>query len=249
MAVLILLPPSETKHARRRGFPADPAGWSFPELTPTRERVAAALREASAAPDAPARLGVSPGLLDEVARNLVLDTSPATRVADLYTGVLYDALDLPSMDAAARRRAWRWLVVVSALYGALRPRDLVAAYRLSMSADLPGLTGLAREWRGPLDPVLTAAAGRGAVVDMRSAPYAAAWTPTGAVRERWVQVRVPGASHHAKHTRGLVARRLCVEGVDARTPARVADVVARGFTTTLHEPTGPTRPWVLDVTP
>jgi len=32
--VLILLPPSESKANRRRGRPADPSTWSFPELAP-----------------------------------------------------------------------------------------------------------------------------------------------------------------------------------------------------------------------
>lgn len=38
----------------------------------------------------------------------------------LYTGVLYDALELASLTGPARARATRWIVVVSALYGALR---------------------------------------------------------------------------------------------------------------------------------
>ena len=101
--MLILLPPSESKANRRRGRPADPSTWSFPELGPTRARVAAALAEVSRSPDAPALLGVSPGLLDEVARNLVLDTAPATPAAEVYTGVLYDALG-PG-DARHRRSA------------------------------------------------------------------------------------------------------------------------------------------------
>ena len=149
--MLILLPPSESKANRRRGRPADPSTWSFPELGPTRARVAAALAEVSRSPDAPALLGVSPGLLDEVARNLVLDTAPATPAAEVYTGVLYDALDLAGLDTAARRRANRWLVVVSALHGAVRPGDRITAYRLSMGSTLPGLGPLAQLWRPALD--------------------------------------------------------------------------------------------------
>lgn len=247
--MLILLPPSESKWNRRRGRPADPGTWSFPELAPTRAKVAAALLQASRSPDAADLLGVSPGLLDEVARNLVLDTAPATPVGEVYTGVLYDALDLASLDAASRRRANRWLVVVSALHGAVRPGDRITAYRLSMGATLPGIGPLARVWRPALDEVLPAAAGRGVVVDCRSAAYATAWRPGARLAPRWVQVRVPGASHLAKHTRGLVARHLCVQGVTPRSAQALADVVAEAFDVRLHEPTGPTAPWVLDVAP
>ena len=108
--MLILLPPSESKANRRRGRPADPSPWSFPELADPRAAWPRALAEVSRPPDAPALLGVSAGLLDEVARNLVLDSAPATPAAEVYTGVLYDALGLATLDTAARRRANRWLV-------------------------------------------------------------------------------------------------------------------------------------------
>ncbi|HYN28573.1 MAG TPA: peroxide stress protein YaaA [Dermatophilaceae bacterium] len=245
--MLLLLPPSESKWQRPRGAPADPGSWSFPELAPARALVAAALREASASPDAPTLLGVSPGVLDDVARNLVLDTAPAAPAADVYTGVLYSALDLASLDTAARRRAYGWLVVVSALHGAVRPRDRIPAYRLAMGADLPGVGPLARFWRGPLGEVLPGAAGRGLVVDCRSAAYAGAWAPTGDLAARWVHVRVPGAGHATKHTRGLVARHLCIEGADPRAVPAVADVVGHAFDVTLTEPSRAGRPWVLDV--
>jgi cytoplasmic iron level regulating protein YaaA (DUF328/UPF0246 family) len=242
--VLILLPPSESKANRRRGRPADPSTWSFPELGPTRARVAAALAQVSRSPDAPDLLVVSAGLLDEVARNLVLDTA-----AEVYTGVLYDALGLATLDTAARRRANRWLVVVSALHGAVRPGDRITAYRLSMGSTLPGLGPLASLWRPELDRVLPTVAARGVIVDCRSAPYAAAWRPGADLAPRWVQVRVPGASHQAKHTRGLVARHLCVAGVTPRSVPALADVVAGGFDVQLNEPANARAPWVLDVVP
>lgn len=244
--MLILLPPSETKTGRTRGRAADPARLSFPELATTRAAVAEALATVSALPDATARLGVSPGLVAEVARNTRLADAPGVPAAEMYTGVLYDALDLATMDPAARRRANRWLVVVSALYGALRPTDKVAPYRLSMGVNLDGVGPLASVWRAPLADVLPAAAGRGAVVDCRSSTYAAAWVPQGDLAARWVQVRVPGATHMAKHTRGLVARHLCEAGRDVRRPEQLAEVVGERFSASLTEPRRPGQPWVLD---
>jgi uncharacterized protein len=244
--VLILLPPSETKTGRARGSPADPGRLSFPELASTRADVAAALAQVSAHPDAPALLGVSATLLADIAHNTRLGSAPAVPVAGLYTGVLYAALDLPSMDSATRRRANRWLVVISALFGALRPVDKVPPYRLSMGVSLGELGPLASVWRTPLAAVLPAAAGRGVVVDCRSSTYAAAWVPRGDLADRWVQIRVPGATHLAKHTRGLVARHLCESGVDAKTARALQDVVAQRFETTLTNPLRPGRPWTLN---
>jgi hypothetical protein len=244
---MILLPPSESKTGRRRGHPVDPAALSYPELAGTRRRVAEALRAVSLSPKAPELLGVSPNLLDDIARNLALDTAPGTPTAEVYTGVLYDALDLATLDPASRRRATRWVVVVSALYGAVRLTDRIAPYRLSMGVSLPGVGPLAPVWRPELSPVLSASVGGGVVVDCRSSPYAAAWPAGGDLARRWVAVRVPGASHFAKHTRGLVARHLCLEGVAPRSVPELAEVVAGRFDVTLHEPGRPGAAWVLDV--
>jgi hypothetical protein len=246
--VLILLPPSESKTARTRGRRLDLARLSFADLTATRTAVAAALATASAHPEAAQTLGVSPGLVDEVARNTALDSAPTLPAAQLYSGVLYDALGYATLSPAGRRRANRWLVVVSALYGAVRPTDPVAPYRLSMAVNLPGLGPLAGVWRPELARTLPAAAGRGLVVDCRSSTYAAAWAPSGALTQRWVQVRVPGATHQAKHTRGLVARAVCESGAEPRSPKELVDVLSPDFEVALAAPDRPGRPWVLSTT-
>jgi cytoplasmic iron level regulating protein YaaA (DUF328/UPF0246 family) len=246
LGVLILLPPSESKTGRIRGKPADPERVSFPELAPTRAEVAAVLALVSAHPDAPTMLGVSANLRADIAHNTRLGSAPAVTVADLYSGVLYSALNLASMDTVSRRRANRWLVVVSALYGALRLVDKVPPYRLSMGVNLGELGPLASVWRAPLAAVLPTAAGRGVVVDCRSSTYAAAWVPGGELAERWVQIRVPGATHMAKHTRGLVARHLCEAGVDARTAKALERVVSQRFETALTRPARAGHPWILD---
>jgi uncharacterized protein len=244
--VLILLPPSETKTGHCWGKPSNPDLLSFPELASTRIAVAQALARVSAQPDAPALLGVSANLGDDIAHNIRLDSAPAVSVADLYTGVLYEALGLPLMDSATRRRANRWLVVMSALYGAVRPTDKIPPYRLSMGVNLGDLGPLAAAWRAPLAAVLPIAARRGVIVDCRSSTYAAAWVPQDDLATRWVQVRVPGATHMAKRTRGLVARHLCEAGADARTVEALHRIVAQRFETTLTRPARRGRPWVLN---
>ena len=246
--MLILLPPSESKTGRTRGRPLDLASLSFPELTETRRTVAGSLAKVSAHPDAFDVLGVSPTLTAEVARNLALESASALPAARVYTGVLYDALDLSTLDTAARRRANRWLVTVSALFGAVRPSDSIVPYRLSMAVNLPGVGPLASTWKPELAQVLPRAAGRGVVVDCRSSTYAAAWTPSGDLADRWVQVRVPGATHMAKHTRGLVARHLCRLGADPRSVPAVVPLLQDAFGVRLTEPRRSGQPWVLEVT-
>ena len=233
--MLILLPPSEGKAAAvRRGRPVDLAGLSHPELTPTREAVLDALTRASAEPGAARTLGLSAGLADEVARNAELRRLPARPAIEVYTGVLYAALDYPSLTLAARRLANRSIRVQSALWGPVAPTDRIAPYRLPMGAALPGVGPLAGRWRGVLGPVMAELAGADIVVDARSAAYAAAWRPRGLDARRRVAVRVfteadghrTVVSHLTKHTRGLVARWLCQAGRAPRTPSAVAAVVA-----------------------
>jgi cytoplasmic iron level regulating protein YaaA (DUF328/UPF0246 family) len=218
---------------------------SFPELTAAREQVLDALVEVSARPDAPEVLGAGASLADVVAANTTLRTRPAAKAAQVYTGVLYDALDLATLPAAATRR----VLVFSALWGVLQPRDRVPGYRLSMGTTLPGIGPLAGFWRPQLSEVVKPA---GVVVDCRSSTYAAAWVPDADTAARTVGVRVLSGgrvvSHAAKHTRGLVARHLLTRaGRAPRTPGALHDAVAEAFDAKLLEPARRGGSWTLEV--
>jgi cytoplasmic iron level regulating protein YaaA (DUF328/UPF0246 family) len=231
--MLILLPPSESKAADGDGPPLDVAGLSFPVLTKTRERVLTALEKLCAGREERARqvLGLSPGLVEEIARNRGLRDAPTLPAARLYTGVLYDNLDLATLDPD---RVARSVVIFSGLWGALRATDRVPAYRLAMGVKLPRLGALAAVWR----PVLTTALPTdGLIVDMRSAPYAAAWRPktvkVSVFREQ--DGRRTVVSHMAKATRGAVARALLQNAADPATPEElVKTLVDLGYAAELN---------------
>jgi uncharacterized protein len=225
-AVLVLLPPSEGKTAPGSGAPLDLGGLSYPELTATRERVLDAVVKLSGGRPARAlaALGLSERQAGELDRNAALGTAPAAPAAEVYTGVLYERVRLPELAPAARAR----VLIASALWGVVRPDDRIPAYRLSMTARLPRLGGLPARWRPALRAALP---DEGLVVDLRSGPYAAAWTPRAAelVAVRAFTERAgrrTAVSHMVKATRGDVARLL----LDARTPPRdaaeVAEIVA-----------------------
>ncbi len=246
--MLILLPPSEGKTQRRRGRTLDLETLSFPQLTGLRTRVIEGVGEISARPDAHRLLGVSPNLVEEVARNTRLHVAATAPAGEVYTGVLYDALALASLDPTSRRRANRRIVILSALFGALRPTDRVPAYRLHPCVRLPGIGELTQAWRSVLSSVLEEEAGpKRLIVDCRSNTYASMWNPRGSLGERRVQITVPGASHQAKHTRGLVARHLVLSAAKPRHPEDLAEILSDAFDVRITEPERPGRPWQLAV--
>lgn len=200
---------------------------SFPALNTYRAKVLDALGTVSAHEDALALLGVGASLKDDVERNTRLHEEPAAPAHQVYSGVLYDALGYKSMTPAQRRRADESVLVISALWGAIRFADSVPAYRLSMSTALPDVGRLASFWKPQLTDALESVAEGQLLVDCRSSTYAAAWAPPAADTVTVnVFTEVNGArkvvSHFAKHTRGELARHLLTRrGKAPETPEQL----------------------------
>lgn len=235
--MLILLPPSEGKTAPRRGNPLDLDRLSFPELTEPRADVLDALvalctTDVAGDGDKAAEvLGLGRTQADEVLRNAELRSAPTARADAVYSGVLYEALDLASLDGAARRRATSRVAIASALFGLVRPGDRIPAYRLSGTVSLPGIGPVSTFWSSRLDCSVREAAGRGLVVDLRSSTYASFWRPDAHTARRVVTARVlhevdgrrKVVSHFNKATKGRLVRSLLEDGGNPRTPARFAE--------------------------
>ncbi|MFE9603499.1 peroxide stress protein YaaA [Streptomyces hokutonensis] len=254
--MLVLLPPSEGKASSGRGAPLKPESLSLPGLADARAAVLDELVDLCAADEDKARevLGLSEGLRGEIAKNVDLRTAGARPAGEIYTGVLYDALDLASLDTAAKKRAARSLLVFSGLWGAVRVTDRIPSYRCSMGVRLPGLGALGAHWRAPMAAVLPEAAGNGLVLDLRSSAYAAAWKPRGEVAGRTATVRVLHAptrkvvSHFNKATKGRIVRSLLSASAAPGTPAELVDALRRlGYEVEAEAPGQAGRAWSLDV--
>jgi uncharacterized protein len=206
----ILLPPSEGKAEPEGGEPIDLDSLAF----------AAELREQRQE------------LLRAVGPKL--RKAPAAAAAEIYTGVLYQRLDLAGLTAAACRRAAKRVLIASALWGFVRPTDRIPYYRLPPSTKLDGIGPLATWWRPALAAAMPDEPG-GTIVDMRSGAYVSAWKPKRAtllsVRAfREEKGRRKAVSHMAKAVRGDVARALLLARPEPKTPDEIAAIATEaGF--------------------
>lgn len=252
--MLIILPPSETKRPPPEvGTPLDLDRLGFPSLTAMREHVMDALVATSQRPDALRRLFVRPSLAGEVARNEYLRDLPTRPAVDTYAGPLYQGLDAASWSSHAEKRAARQLVIVSALWGAVRPGDGIPPYRLHICARLVGMDRLEPTWRTLLSPILTdAAARRGPVLDLRSRAYQAVGGPSD-LDDQTVTLRIrpsPGGSAHigdvvAKRVRGEAASHLLSSEEDPEDPLDTADLLATRWSLEVEPPGGRNRTWTI----
>jgi cytoplasmic iron level regulating protein YaaA (DUF328/UPF0246 family) len=165
-----------------------------------------------------AALGLGPKQSFEVDRNRALSTSPTMPALDRYTGVLFDALDAPTLDPAAREFASGHVVVHSALFGLVGAADPIPAYRLSHNSRLPDLA-LRSTWSNAVSTVL--ARQDGLMIDLRSEAYVDLG-PIPAGRDAFVvrvvaegaDGRVRALNHFNKKGKGLFVRRLLQAGID-----------------------------------
>ncbi|GAA4937348.1 peroxide stress protein YaaA [Actinoplanes utahensis] len=260
--MLILLPPSEGKTPAVTGEPVDPASLWLPQLAGARERVLKRLvamcarsSERSIA-DSLAVLGLSAGQRGEIARNAALPGAPAAPAAQIYTGVLYEALDPATLDGPARDWLDRSAVVFSGLWGVVRLGDRIPAYRCSVGVTLPApVGGLTAYWKKGLRSALDEATAGTPVLDLRSGAYAAMWAPgADAAALRVLHERIVGGeakrsvvSHFNKATKGRLVRALAVENA---APDSVDELVTalRDLKFTVEErPVPAGRPRQLDV--
>jgi len=165
-------------------------------------------------------------------------TSPAI---EIYDGVLYQGLGWDSLSATQKKCANSRVLIVSALFGLVRPLDKIFQYKLKIDHKL---------WRDSIADVSEKFANE-LVIDCRSSTYKSVWTINP---EKTVDVRVfkvTGAersviTHMSKKYRGELTRHLLTQASDPITPADVQRMAAQLFECELHPPTHD-QPWVLNL--
>lgn len=229
---------------------------SFPQLSQARSKVLKALTTLCAKdPHGAAQvLGLGPTQLNDTRLNSLLTKAPAGPAIEVYTGVLYDALDVATMTAVERRRLEQRVVIASGLFGLLRPNDQIPAYRLSGDVTLPTVGALAGFWRELVSAAIETVPG--VILDLRSGAYVALGPIPPAAVERAVVGRVllerggkrSVVSHHNKATKGRLVRSLMQSGAAPKTINALIDAITEvGFNCELIDSTKADRAATLDI--
>jgi len=144
--------------------------------------------------------GVSLAAATEANRDAGLaPTLPAIR---RYTGVLYEALDAPSLRAGPRRRLDDCVLILSGLWGAVAPSDAIPDYKLKMGASLPRLGKLSTWWRDDLSAAIAERAAGRTVWNLLPTEHAAAWRAPDGVAQysaTFLERRPDGSSATVSH--------------------------------------------------
>lgn len=170
-----------------------------------------------------------------------VETTKATPAISVYTGVLYQALDWPSLSPAAKKRGQISVAIISAKYGALRPNECIESYKAKINnkALAPQvaatLTGVEKEL----------------IIDCRSSTYKGVWkAPAEITVEIKVATVIDGVrtvvTHMSKKTRGEITRWLLQSRALPKTPEDLYAIVSEKYPCALT-PSDGASPWVLEV--
>ncbi|SDU81460.1 YaaA family protein [Arcanobacterium phocae] len=251
--MLILLPPSEGKSSPATGPSLELDSLSFPELSATRASLIDELIAVSQRDDALDILKVGVRVANDVARQADLWNAPCAPAYEVYSGVLFNAMDMPHAHTADLNRANQHVLIFSGLFGVNRPADIIPAYRLAMGISLPQSGNTKTLWKKAL-----AGADFGEqdlVIDARSSAYRVWDPPTQADHVVVNAVRIKNGkravvSHNAKRYRGLLAGELIRNEEMPNDAEELADfahiLIDRGLITSVElDPPGKTRALTL----
>ena len=234
MRFSILLPSAEGKQTGGNPLAPDMFDYRssntfnyFSELNPERRALIDALQaEILSADDAALEklFGVKGDTLqDAVDVNQNIYRSPLLAAVDRYgPGVMYQAMDFPSLPTGAQRRLLENGVIFSGLFGLLRPDDLVPNYRLKMDARFGDIGKVSAYWKPVLSEHLNKLLDGQAVWNLLPGVCESAWDDAETYA-RMVRVKFyredggerKAVTHGIKELRGALVAYIVTEIVDS----------------------------------
>lgn len=254
---MILLPPSEGKTDATGKQKLDLKKLSFPELTRQRQDLVSAVVAMANGPTTKTRtaLAISAKQDFEIERDQKLFTAATGPAWSVYTGVLYDAIEIDSLSAKARKKFDSENFVVSALFGLINVTDRIPAYRLSGDTVIPKIGSLTKFWGDSITSLISEQ--DEFVIDLRSGIYVKLGPTSRAIADQVVIPRImqkmpTGApkvvSHSNKATKGRLVRALAQSAKYVTNVQQLAELAAKvAIDVKLIKPVKAGLPWGLDV--
>ncbi|NBC84747.1 MAG: peroxide stress protein YaaA [Bacteroidetes bacterium] len=160
----VLLAPATTKQPGGNPFAPDMFDYRtsgtfnyFDELNPERRALIDDLQTVIQDEDATAETFELEGyeLEEFVEVNSEIYDAPLMSALDRYSpGIMYAAMDFANLPTGAQRRLLENGVIISGLFGLLRPDDLIPNYRLGMDVDFGEIGPVTDYWRPHISPLL-----------------------------------------------------------------------------------------------
>src|ERR1035438_5060251 len=154
----------------------------------------------------------------EATRRLADNPVPRLAAWQRYNGVVWSHLGPSSLAPTLRRR----ILIPSSLYGITTAEDRIADFRLKMNVGVAPLGTMATYWRPHVTSVLAAHSKRSTIVNLLPGEHEAAIDVRELTRTRHVVsvhfingVGGTTVGHDAKAVKGILARTLLLEGLDA----------------------------------
>lgn len=203
---VVLLAPSEEMKTGGNPFAPDMFDYRssdtfnyFSRLNPERRALIDRLQEAIRSSDEAALgeiFGIAGASLKDAKDTMLgIYSAPLMSALDRYSpGVMYASMDFPGLPTGAQRRLLENGIVLSGLFGLLRPDDLIPIYRLAMHAKVPGIGAVSEYWRPHISSLLNEAIRGRFVWDLLPETHRAAWDDDHAYAQRvHVEFLVNGA--------------------------------------------------------
>ena len=169
------------------------------------------------------------------------DSSRTSPAIEIYDGVLYQGLNWKTLSAAEQKRANSKVLIVSAIFGLVKPLDQIFSYKEKIDNKL---------WRDSIAQVAAKFSDE-LIIDCRSSTYKGVWpiNPANTVEVRIFQIaegKRKVITHMSKKYRGELTRHLLQQTSDPKTPAELHHIAAQLFECELH-PSVDAQPWALDL--
>ena len=176
----------------------------------------------------------------EIESHRNLELSSCRPAHEIYSGVLYQALDWQGLSQSAKARGEKSILIISALFGLVAINDVIPTYKAKIKS---------ATWRSAISEYLDAR-GDDLIIDARSSTYQGVWTPppSNTVAIRVFQIKAGKKSvitHMSKKYRGELTR-LLVQKKAPTTPQELLAIASKEFNCELMRSKGK-EPWYLDL--